>query len=139
MKKTLLAIVPAAFLVSCTNTETDEPAAPAAAPDPQTNPYGVPGGNLPNYDPNSAAYQPIEPINPGAAPGIPPVNPIPQIAPVTPVAPVAAASTHVVAAGDSLWGLAKKHNTTVEALQQANALTGTQINVGQSLNIPAAQ
>ncbi|MDA7888477.1 hypothetical protein N9A86_03775, partial [Akkermansiaceae bacterium] len=66
MKKTLLALIPATILVSCSKTETDEPAAPAAAPDAEANPYGVPGGNLPNYDPNAAAYQPIAPINPDA-------------------------------------------------------------------------
>ncbi|HBE97043.1 MAG TPA: hypothetical protein DDW68_07705 [Verrucomicrobiales bacterium] len=132
VKKTLLAIVPSACLISCSNTGTDGPAAPAAAPYTAGNPYGVPGENLPNYDPNSAGYQPIAPINPSAIPGVAPA------APVTPVAP-AAASTHVVVAGDSLWGLARQHNTTVEALQQANALPNTQINVGQTLNIPAAQ
>ncbi len=138
MKKTLLAIVPSAFLISCSNTGTNGPAAPAAGPDAGSNPYGVPGGNLPNYDPNSAAYQPIAPINPSATPGVAPGYPVSPAAPVIPVAP-AAASTHVVAAGDSLWGLARQHNTTVEALQQANALTNTQINVGQTLNIPAAR
>lgn len=138
VKKTLLAIVPSAFLISCSNFGTNGPAAPAAAPYSEGNPYGVPGGNLPNYDPNSAGYQPIAPINPSANPGVAPGYPVAPGAPVIPVAP-AAASTHVVVAGDSLWGLARQHNTTVEAIQQANALPNTQINVGQTLNIPAAQ
>ena len=141
MKKTLLALVPAAFLVSCSNPQPEEPAAPAAAP--EGNPYGVPDGNLPNYDPNAAAYQPIQPINPGgtvpgAAPTLP-GNPTNPVAPANPGLPAPVASNHVVVAGDSLWGLSRKYNVTVEALQQANGLTGTQINVGQSLAIPAAR
>jgi len=140
VKKTLLAIVPAASLVSCTPAEPEEPAAPAAAPDATANPYGVPGANQPNYDPNAAAYQPIAPINqPANVPGPAPTLPTTPTTPATPTAPVAAASTHAVVPGDSLWGLARKYKVSVEAIQQANGLTGTQINVGQTINIPAAQ
>lgn len=138
MKKFLLVTIPAAFLVSCSNPAPEEPAAPAAAPD--ANPYGVPGAPLPNYDPNAAAYQPIAPINPPATvPGAAPVPPVNPVSPVAPTAPAAVASSHVVVKGDSLWGLSRQYNVTVEALQQANGLTNTQINVGQTLAIPTAQ
>ena len=43
---------------------------------------------------------------------------------------------HNVAKGDSLWGLAKRYNTTVEAIQAANGISGTNIQAGQTLQIP---
>lgn len=43
---------------------------------------------------------------------------------------------YVVHSGDSLWGLAKAHHTTVATLQQQNHLAGDRIFVGQTLQIP---
>lgn len=43
-----------------------------------------------------------------------------------------------VARGDTLSGLAKRHGTTVAALQAANNLGGETIYVGQSLRVPGA-
>jgi LysM repeat protein len=45
-------------------------------------------------------------------------------------------SSHTVVAGDSLWGLARKYGTTIEAIQAANGLTTTNIRTGQQLTIP---
>jgi len=46
--------------------------------------------------------------------------------------------THVVQQGDTLFSMARRYGVTVEAIQQANNLTGDAIAVGQQLIIPAA-
>lgn len=46
---------------------------------------------------------------------------------------------YVVQAGDSLWLIAQKFNTTVAAIKQLNGLSGNMLNVGQILNIPSSQ
>lgn len=46
---------------------------------------------------------------------------------------------YVVKAGDSLWLIAQKYNTTVEAIKNLNGLTSDMLNIGQILNIPASQ
>jgi LysM repeat protein len=48
----------------------------------------------------------------------------------------AAGSTYIVKAGDTLFSLALRFNTTVAQLQAANNLRGTTIYVGQTLRIP---
>ena len=42
-------------------------------------------------------------------------------------------------AGDSLWLIAQRFGTTVEAIRQLNGLTTNLLNVGQVLKIPAVQ
>jgi polyisoprenyl-teichoic acid--peptidoglycan teichoic acid transferase len=44
---------------------------------------------------------------------------------------------HIVQEGDTLFALAQRYHVTVEALQQANNLSGDAINVGQQLIVPA--
>lgn len=44
---------------------------------------------------------------------------------------------HDVKAGDSLYGIAKKYGTSVKAIQSANGMKTTRINVGQKLKVPA--
>ncbi|NOS69428.1 MAG: LysM peptidoglycan-binding domain-containing protein [Verrucomicrobia bacterium] len=44
---------------------------------------------------------------------------------------------HVVKSGDTLGALAKKYGTSIQAIQEANALKDTRIIVGQKLKIPA--
>ncbi len=44
--------------------------------------------------------------------------------------------TYVVRSGDTLWGLAHSHHTTVAALEKENHLRGDTIYVGQRLEIP---
>lgn len=46
---------------------------------------------------------------------------------------------YVVKAGDSLWLIARKYGTTVEAIQKANNLVGDLIRVGQVLTIPVSE
>lgn len=45
---------------------------------------------------------------------------------------------HVVQAGDTLWMLARRYGTTVDAIRNLNGLTGDLIRIGQVLRIPAA-
>jgi LysM repeat protein len=43
---------------------------------------------------------------------------------------------HTVRSGESLWGIAQRHGTTVEALSRANGLRGATIRPGQVLDVP---
>ena len=65
-----------------------------------------------------------------------PTSPTPTTpAPTTP-AP-STATTHTVAAGDTLWNIASRYGTTVTALRAANGLTSDSIRLGQVLTLPA--
>ncbi|WP_163651804.1 LysM peptidoglycan-binding domain-containing protein [Listeria sp. PSOL-1] len=44
-------------------------------------------------------------------------------------------TNYVVRKGDTLWGIARKHNTSVKTLQITNKLNSTAIYVGQKMNI----
>ena len=52
------------------------------------------------------------------------------------VAVADAAATYVVRAGDTLWDIARDHDTTVKAIVSANALEEDMILPGQELLIP---
>ena len=45
-------------------------------------------------------------------------------------------TVYIVQPGDTLFGIAQQFGTTVAAIQNANGLTGTRIEVNQSLIIP---
>ncbi|MGH2705624.1 MAG: LysM peptidoglycan-binding domain-containing protein [Actinomycetota bacterium] len=50
-----------------------------------------------------------------------------------------AGTTHIVAEGDSLWRLAKRYGTTVEAIDKANDLKSPDlVRIGERLRIPTA-
>lgn len=53
-------------------------------------------------------------------------------------APGAKANIYVVKRGDSLYSIANKLGVSVEALKNANGISGNLINVGQVLNVPAS-
>lgn len=50
-------------------------------------------------------------------------------------APGEIATTHTVIAGDTLWGIASRYGTTVNALKQANQLQSDVLRIGQTLTI----
>lgn len=102
-----------------------------------SDPYGVPNSagyesapyqdvNVPASDPiyGSAAYE--ETTSAAPTPTAPSVIP-------------ATASMHTIAKGDTLWGLSRKYNVTVDALRAANSMAPGDNNVrlGQTINIPA--
>jgi hypothetical protein len=63
--------------------------------------------------------------------------PAPAAAPRTAArAPSGAGATHRVRQGETLWSIARRHNTTVEQLRAANEVNGSRIVVGQVLVIP---
>lgn len=43
---------------------------------------------------------------------------------------------YTVIAGDTLWNLAKKFHTTVDAIKRLNNLTGNLLTIGMQLKIP---
>jgi hypothetical protein len=45
--------------------------------------------------------------------------------------------TYIVRAGDTLWDIAREHETTVDALTSANRLDGMTVRPGQELRIPS--
>lgn len=45
--------------------------------------------------------------------------------------------SYTVRSGDSLWTIARRHQTTVDELRQANGLHGSMIYAGQILEVPA--
>jgi LysM repeat protein len=61
----------------------------------------------------------------------------PTATPPPPPTPTPPYTTYVVQAGDTLSGIASRFDVTVQALMQANGLSGTLINIGTSLIIPS--
>lgn len=58
---------------------------------------------------------------------------------IPPTAPGANIFEYVVKAGDSLWLIARRYNTTVDTIKNLNGLTNNMITTGQILKIPAGQ
>lgn len=136
-----LVALSAASLVSCEHFNKRNPYGAPSAPQPvaqNNNPYAVPqaNGETGAYGQN-APYQQI----PGVPNTLPPTQPpvvnqdyIPDV----PAAQPAAGSTlpYTVQPGDSLWKISREHSTTVQAIQEANGLSGSNIRAGQTLQIP---
>lgn len=58
---------------------------------------------------------------------------------IPPTAPGADTFEYVVKAGDSLWLIARRYNTTVDTIKNINGLTSNMITTGQILKIPTGQ
>ncbi|MFB0535824.1 MAG: LysM peptidoglycan-binding domain-containing protein [Anaerolineae bacterium] len=76
-------------------------------------------------------------IYPGQRLYLPPVyiTPTPTLSP-TPCKPPVDWRIYVVQKGDTLYSLAQRYNTTIDAIVQANCLTNYAIYVGQNLYLP---
>ena len=46
---------------------------------------------------------------------------------------------YTVRSGDTLWQLARRYGTTVDAIKQENGLTSDNLSIGQALRIPVSQ
>ncbi len=66
-------------------------------------------------------------------------NNIPSPGPGQPSTPGQNTIRYVVQAGDSLWLIAQRYQTTVNAIKSLNGLTGDRLSIGQVLQIPAPQ
>ena len=119
-----------------------------ASKQPSNNPYGVPqaGGESGSYTPaGSAPYQPLPGVNPAPSSQAPLVSDPPSTyqpgisSPGAASVPTGPTTAHKVVAGDSLWALAKKYNTSIDAIQSANSMADTSIRTGQTLNIPTGR
>lgn len=82
---------------------------------------------------------PAKPVPPKVAPVAPdsltPAIALPGV-PVRPDSLPATSRQHVVGEGDTLYSLARRYGTTVEAIRTANRLEGDAIVIGQALVIP---
>jgi membrane-bound lytic murein transglycosylase D len=132
-------------LASCTALDPDyaeykklkEAQTAGQSPYGQVNDFGVPGGGL-----DGAPYQPLPTVHnappaPAPIPPLPDATPGPGVPPGPSPTPAGNIVPHTVAKGDSLWGLAKRYGTTIEAIQAANGLAGTDIQAGRTLQIPS--
>jgi LysM repeat protein len=70
-------------------------------------------------------------------PSTPSIASAPKPAPAVKVKPAAKPPIrHTVQKGDTLWGLSRKYKTTVQAIQRANGMKGTNLRIGRTLVIP---
>ena len=109
----------------------------------------LPPAPLPDATPRIPAQATSEPEQPPRLPDLPPARDIPQprwdeVAEppaqdaVTPPSRPAAATEHVVARGDTFFGLAQRYGVTASAIARANAgVDATRLRIGQKLTIPA--
>lgn len=132
----------AASLVSCEQFKKSNPygAPTAAAQGAATqNPYAVPQQPANPYGGQQAPYQQI----PGVSNTLPPTQPpavnqdyMPDIPSAQPAAAAGSTLPYTVQSGDSLWKISRDFKTSVQSIQEANGITGTNIQAGQVLQIP---
>ncbi len=130
--KLIAASAVAASLVSCANNSQNDYNPP--------NPYGTPDYGVAD----GASYQPVNPVydTPAAYEESSVPNPADSYLPHVPSTPSAPASggggtVHTIVKGDTLWGLSRQYNVSIEAIQRANSMTKDTVVLGQKLTIPA--
>jgi hypothetical protein len=104
--------------------------------DPSLEPSASPSvgqATLPPLVPPSASEAPAT-ATPRLTPTPAPPTPTPTAAPTPTPAPEP--RTYVVVSGDTLGSIAARFGTSVQALKNANGLSGDIINIGQVLVIP---
>jgi LysM repeat protein len=94
---------------------------------------GVPGSSSPTPSPSASVLSSPEPPSPSASVAASTVSTPSQTPGVT---PAPSQRTYIVQQGDTLNLIAQRFGTTVQAIQAANGLTGTNIDIGQVLIIP---
>ena len=95
------------------------------------NAFGTGSSDI-EAQPAPAPTQPAPVTAPGGV-AAPQTQPTDQSA-----APATGPQTYTVATGDTLYDIALRHGSTVDAIMQANGLTSYVIQPGQQLRIPAA-
>jgi LysM repeat protein len=97
---------------------------------------GSPGDDSPTPSP-SASPSATPSASPVPASGVPAASASPPVASAPAVeTPAPSQQIYIVQQGDTLNLIAQRFGTTAAAIQAANNLTGTEINVGQELIIP---
>lgn len=126
--------------VSCNNQTSNPYGAPAASQASPSNPYSVPqsNGETGAHATQNAPYQQL----PGVGSTLPPTQPAsphsyqPSVD-LTPSTPAAGSTIpYTVKAGDSLWKLSRDYNTSIEAIRSTNGISGNNIRVGETIQIP---
>ncbi len=119
----------ALFAISCKNQGSGGD--PYANNNPYYGPQGAYGDNAAVEPvPDSSGYVAPAPAEPNyTAPPSPPSRPS------TP-SRSSSGSTYTVVSGDTLFSLARRNGTTVNAIKNANGLSSDLIRIGQKLRIP---
>lgn len=101
--------------------------------DDTTLPGSTPGGLV--------EVAPEEPLQVDPAPTADPILIKPRTTRPEPPAPAAVSNkTHTVKSGETLWGISRKNNTSVNALMKLNGIkNASSLKIGAVLKIPAAQ
>lgn len=104
-------------------------AAPAPAPTTRRAPEPLLGETV---APPSAARPPAT-----RTPAQPPARTPARTQPTQPARPATGTRTHVVAQGETLFGLARRYGVSADSIRTANKLPDNNIRIGQRLVIPA--
>ncbi|MEM0962822.1 MAG: LysM peptidoglycan-binding domain-containing protein [Bacteroidota bacterium] len=90
---------------------------------------------------DSVPVEPVEsPTSPGErVPDRPTLDPEPPAVDPTPRGPASSGVVHVVTAGETLFRIALRYDTTVDDLRRLNGIRGDQIEVGQRLVVSAGR